>query len=1165
MWIVRRRSFGVCLATLAFIASVAVQRSAVAQTNAHSVHDPVTSRPPESQSPYAQPPAASRGATPIVPPPPRAVPTAANPVDAVEYEVGTHAVRLLPAPSASPESARSSMVQPYEGLLAPGDVQEWIQPESILGTDGRIRVTPTTAFPWRTIVDIFVTFPGQSGWCTGALIDAFHVYTAGHCVHNGFSYFTSMQVFPGRDGTFLPFHFALVTNVRTYTGWTQDQEVEQDWAVVTLDRNVGNFTGWMGRVTSFCFWPYVSGSSCDSRYFGEWNNAGYPDVAPDGTPGDDRLYFDADNGQRADEFKQWYYMDTRAGNSGGPVWYSDGTNRYIGAIHAYANDDGSGANHGTRLNQDKYDRTNTWLAEDTPPVDRSDLFDDGLAMFYGTPGSLVRGETLISVGSDVRNNGTATASGFTNRYVLSADTSITASDYMVCEAQIAVLSPFTWANSDCTGIVPPAVPAGNYYLGVIYDVYGSETEFDESNNTAVLGLVYPVRDPATPGTLQMSAASYTVSEAGAALTVTVTRTNGNAGTVGATLSTGTGTALAGSDYTALTQAVSFGNGDTAAKMVTIPILEDTLVEGIETFTVSLGAPTGGALLGATTSATVTITDNDVAPPGTLQFSGATFSVGESAGGAVVTITRTGGSAGVLAASVVPANGTAAAGNDFAGATLGVAFSNGDTAPKTVTIPILSDTIVEGNETVNLALTGSAIGSPATAMLTIVDDDTAGPHRILVTAPASGSANPSAPGAPVTLSVGVLDTQGHTLSYLWQSTCAEVSGSGTFTPKANVASPTWTPPAAPPGTALTCLLRVTVVDNVDQNVTSSFMQKVTTGTSTPPGTLQLTAATYSVGEAGSTLTVSVTRAGGSAGAVGATFKTSNGTASSGSDYSPVTQTVNFANGDTAAKLVTIPILEDTLVEGGETFTVTLSAPTGGATLGAPSGATVTITDNDVAASPGKLQFSAVNYSAGESAGGAVVTVTRTGGSFGVLTASVVPSGGSAAAGSDYTSATLGVAFASGDTAPKTVTVPILSDTLVEGNETVNLTLTGSAIGSPATAVLTIVDDDSAIGGPHRILVTAPASGSPNPSGRGAPVSLSVGVSDTQGHNLSYLWQATCADVSGSGTFTPKANVANPIWTPPAAPPGTALTCLLRVTVVDNVDQNVSSSFVQRVTN
>ena len=112
-----------------------------------------------------------------------------------------------------------------------------------------------------------------------------------------------------------------------------------------------------------------------------------------------------------------------------------------------------------------------------------------------------------------------------------------------------------------------------------------------------------------------------------------------------------------------------------------------------------------------------------------------------------------------------------------------------------------------------------------------------------------------------------------------------------------------------------------------------------------GSLQFSAATYSVAENGGNATITITRAGGSAGAVGVSFATSNGTATAPSDYTAVSQTVTFANGDTANKTVSIPIVNDTSVEPNETVNLALSNPTGGATLGSPSTAVLTITDDD----------------------------------------------------------------------------------------------------------------------------------------------------------------------------------------------------------------------------
>ena len=131
---------------------------------------------------------------------------------------------------------------------------------------------------------------------------------------------------------------------------------------------------------------------------------------------------------------------------------------------------------------------------------------------------------------------------------------------------------------------------------------------------------------------------------------------------------------------------------------------------------------------------------------------------------------------------------------------------------------------------------------------------------------------------------------------------------------------------------------------------------------PYGSIQLSAAAYSVGEAGGTVTITATRTGGSSGAVGVSYATANGTATAGSDYTATSGKLDWADGDTANKNITVPITNDALDEPDETFTVRLSAPTGGAKLGLPNSATVTITDND---DPPTVQFSAAASSGAES--------------------------------------------------------------------------------------------------------------------------------------------------------------------------------------------------------
>src|SRR5436305_1326701 len=64
----------------------------------------------------------------------------------------------------------------------------------------------------------------------------------------------------------------------------------------------------------------------------------------------------------------------------------------------------------------------------------------------------------------------------------------------------------------------------------------------------------------------------------------------------------------------------------------------------------------------------------------------------------------------------------------------------------------------------------------------------------------------------------------------------------------------------------------------------------------------------------------------------------------------TQTVSFAAGDTAAKTVSVPVKINSTVAGNETVNVTLSSPTGGATLGSPASAVLTITQTTAPTTP-----------------------------------------------------------------------------------------------------------------------------------------------------------------------------------------------------------------------
>jgi autotransporter-associated beta strand protein len=237
-----------------------------------------------------------------------------------------------------------------------------------------------------------------------------------------------------------------------------------------------------------------------------------------------------------------------------------------------------------------------------------------------------------------------------------------------------------------------------------------------------------------------------------------------------------------------------------------------------------------------------------------------------------------------------------------------------------------------------------------------------------------------------------------------------------------------------------------------------------------GSLQFSAPTYTVAENGVSVTISVTRTGGSANAVSVQFATvTGGTATAGADYTSTNGTLNWANGDTATKTFTVLISDDNLVEPTETVNLALSSPTGGAVLGSQSTAVLNITDVE----EGVLQFQSPTFTTNEdgvTTAHVIVTRTATTGA-GAVSVNFATSDGTAistAVGAnpkDYTATTQTVSWADGDLAPKTVDIPINDDSLNEGRETIILSLTtptnGARLGGTPTAVLTIQPSDGIV--------------------------------------------------------------------------------------------------------
>jgi glutamyl endopeptidase len=222
--------------------------------------------------------------------------------------------------------------------------------ESIIGTDTRVRITPTTSYPARAVVLITMT----GGRCTGWLYGPDIVATAGHCVHSGGpggKWSTSVRVYPGRNGTSSPFGSCTARTLYSVAGWVNSSYEQYDYGAIKLNCTIGNTVGWFG------YW---------------WQSAsltGLP-VLISGYPGDKPLtQWRSKDLIRVTQTRQVFYRnDTVGGMSGSPVYnnWASGSpcaGHCAMAIHAYGLHGASPhstSNHGTRIVQAVFNNLLAW-------------------------------------------------------------------------------------------------------------------------------------------------------------------------------------------------------------------------------------------------------------------------------------------------------------------------------------------------------------------------------------------------------------------------------------------------------------------------------------------------------------------------------------------------------------------------------------------------------------------------------------------------------------------------------------------------------------------------------------------------------------------------------------------------------------------------------------
>ncbi|MBN3888223.1 MAG: trypsin-like serine protease [Nostoc sp. JL31] len=383
---------------------------------------------------------------------------------------------------------------------------------SVFSPDGRTKVSNTTTFPFSAIGKMRIRWKGPDGVIdtaddiivngSSAMIDSYHFLTAGHCVYDtrygGWA--DKIEVMLGSKGNIIAgtnradyeyYSEAKSVYTRSFEGWTQGDQTKSetfqyDIGLVTLDRNIGNFTGWFN-------YGYDDNLSSGTLM----NVTGYPSDK-----------FDSNSDGKFDNYDMWTQsgkitsttdsifrsneLDILNGNSGGPLWLNN-SNTNKPTIYGIASNETTSNqtplyNEFARITSTRYNEIQNWINEDTAtrkPTDKADLVDSDV-WFNTTLGSFsnntIKNGENFSITVYPRNNGTAPTGNFSVSFYASTDTNVTnsiGSHYLIGNTTISSINPFNSGTAAWNGAFPN-IPIGNYYVISFLDPTNSIQEFDES-------------------------------------------------------------------------------------------------------------------------------------------------------------------------------------------------------------------------------------------------------------------------------------------------------------------------------------------------------------------------------------------------------------------------------------------------------------------------------------------------------------------------------------------------------------------------------------------------------------------------------------------------------------------------------------------------------------
>lgn len=240
-------------------------------------------------------------------------------------------------------------------------------------------------------------------------------------------------------------------------------------------------------------------------------------------------------------------------------------------------------------------------------------------------------------------------------------------------------------------------------------------------------LLGAVKAALTQPTVSMAATTATVSESAGSVSLGVTLMTPSGAAlscpVSVSFSTASGTAVADADFTGTAGLMTFAAGaaNGSVQTIAIPIINDTLDEDDETFSVGLTSE-AGVSIGAASSAAITIQDNDPSPG--ISIANATVTEGTGVNPTLQFMVSLSTASGrPVTIGFATTDRTAIAGSDYLATSGTLTFAPGVTS-QTVGVTVIGDSAPESNEVVAVVLSNpinATVVRPAANGL-ILDDD-----------------------------------------------------------------------------------------------------------------------------------------------------------------------------------------------------------------------------------------------------------------------------------------------------------------------------------------------------------------------------------------------------------------------------------------------------------